>query len=492
MKKILSLLLGGLFIPYNIHAQEYLSKSLFSWICEDYKDMKSTFPPSLDCNTYQHGDWVLIFEDEFNGVELNTEKWYPCEDGWNRRHGSELQYYNDPNISTNNGYLYLTARREPGYYNIIDFDSNGDPFDTSIFFDYTSGWIQTKTQFKYGLFEIRCKIPNGDGFWPAFWLFGNNQEIDIFEFKGEDTKICHQNIHRWHGEESDQCPSSDKADDSYSNEFHTFSLEWDEFKLIYRIDGRISRILYHYWTLLGQPIDECYLFHPHTIYRKTNLFPSKPMSVILNLAISSGTYGNPPNSNTPFPSSFEIDYIRIFKKANPNHDLTITESTNRDIYNTSRIISLKSDSEDFIIDSGQSLYLYATEEVVFEPEFEIKEGAALEAGIIESSRTSSLNNINPYFVEESSQEKNACYSDNDSIFFTISPNPTQGSFSILLMDNHPSYNLLYITDITGHILNYITVGNQNEFLVNLHLPKGIYLVWAENNYIRHSMQLIVQ
>lgn len=158
---------------------------------KDFKDMKSTFPPSLDCNTYQHGDWVLVFEDEFNGSELNTEEWYTCEDGWNRRHGSELQYYNDPNITTNSGYLYLTAKREPGYYNITDFDSADNSFDTSIYFEYTSGWTQTKTQFRYGLFEIRCRIPEGDGFWPAFWFFGNNQEIN--ELSREEREYSSEN-----------------------------------------------------------------------------------------------------------------------------------------------------------------------------------------------------------------------------------------------------------------------------------------------------------
>lgn len=491
-KKKLLLILGVFGLPFEIYSQEQPSKGFFDQVCEDYKDMKSTFPPSLDCNTYQHGDWVLVFEDEFNGSELNTEKWYTCEDGWNRRHGSELQYYNDPNITTNSGYLYLTAKREPGYYNITDFDSADNSFDTSVFFEYTSGWTQTKMQFRYGLFEIRCRIPEGDGFWPAFWFFGNNQEIDVFEFCGEKPKKCNQNIHHWHGEESDQCPSSDEADDSYSEKFHTFSLEWDEFRLIYRIDGRITRVVYHFWTLLGQPIDECYLFHPHTIYRETKLFPSEPMPIILNLAISSGSYCNPPNSNTPFPSTFEIDYIRVYKKNNPNYDLAITESNNIESYNIGRNISLESNNGNLIIDSNQHLFLYATNEIVFGPEIEIKEGATLEASIINPSRISPQHDTLSFPENELSQEEREYSSENDSIFFTITPNPSQGNFSILLKENHPSYNRLYISDLSGHIFHYITVGNQKEFPVNLYLPKGLYLVWAENHKTRHSLQLIIQ
>lgn len=47
-----------------------------------------------------------------------------------------------------------------------------------------SGWSQL-----YGYFEIRAKLPDAPGFWPAFWLIGVNpnantgtSEIDVFEY----------------------------------------------------------------------------------------------------------------------------------------------------------------------------------------------------------------------------------------------------------------------------------------------------------------------
>ena len=52
---------------------------------------------------------------------------------------------------------------------------------------YSTGWIDTSDSFniKYGYFEISCKIPKGEGYWPAFWLASNHSwppEIDMFEF----------------------------------------------------------------------------------------------------------------------------------------------------------------------------------------------------------------------------------------------------------------------------------------------------------------------
>jgi hypothetical protein len=62
--------------------------------------------------------WAYSGGDEFNGTELDNTKWYTCEDGWNREHGNELQYYLDNNIVLDNGILKLIAKEEPGYYDV--------------------------------------------------------------------------------------------------------------------------------------------------------------------------------------------------------------------------------------------------------------------------------------------------------------------------------------------------------------------------------------
>lgn len=55
---------------------------------------------------------------------------------------------------------------------------------------YYSGNIESLEKFRFGYFEIRCKLPVHPGSCAAFWLFGNSQityeEIDIFEYSKDD------------------------------------------------------------------------------------------------------------------------------------------------------------------------------------------------------------------------------------------------------------------------------------------------------------------
>ncbi len=46
------------------------------------------------CNsTNEHGEWLLVFEDQFNGEKLDTSYWYTCEGGWDSIRPKELQCY---------------------------------------------------------------------------------------------------------------------------------------------------------------------------------------------------------------------------------------------------------------------------------------------------------------------------------------------------------------------------------------------------------------
>ena len=38
--------------------------------------------------------------------------------------------------------------------------------------------------------------------------------------------------------------------------------------------------------------------------------PSEPMYLVMNLAVG-GAYPGPPDSRTPLPATFEIDYVRM-------------------------------------------------------------------------------------------------------------------------------------------------------------------------------------
>ncbi|MCA9795236.1 MAG: glycoside hydrolase family 16 protein, partial [Candidatus Eremiobacteraeota bacterium] len=114
-------------------------------------------------------EWKMTWHDEFNGPDGSA----PDPDHWTYAVGGngfgnhELQTYtNRPeNVVVEDGDLVITAREE---------DYTGPD---GIPRDYTSGRLYTREHFtqRYGRFEARIKVPEGQGMWPAFWMLGANR-----------------------------------------------------------------------------------------------------------------------------------------------------------------------------------------------------------------------------------------------------------------------------------------------------------------------------
>lgn len=228
------------------------------------------FNDTYTCETYD--DWVLVFEDSFNGTSLDTEKWTSLGD-----HGQSWYCDDDPSYNTihtegtnheiSNGKLKLIAREDPGYRNVVPhwdpdrtLTCDGDPYGiNNRHFDYTTGWIRSKQKFIHGKFEIRCKVPSIDDLWPAFWLYGEcAQEIDVFEFMHGNYKVTYS-YHRVPGCSGDDlhCIYDDLRTTNFSNLQHTFAVEWDDKKLTWSIDGTPVYSRSRYYTGNGQEEDLC-------------------------------------------------------------------------------------------------------------------------------------------------------------------------------------------------------------------------------------------
>lgn len=276
---------------------------------------------TIDSTPLKNNDsynWTLLYEESFDNPSLDSNAWLTCPNGWQRHHGHELQYYLDENIIIRNGVLHLTVKQQPGDYKIYDVDAAGNPITSTRHFDYTSGWIQSRDKYQYGKFEVRCKVPQGRGLWPAFWFFGTHNEIDVFEFRGDQPRRPQLNTHYW-------CSQKTRIDSSsiprrridYSKDFHTYSLEWDKCKMVFRIDDEIVRIDYKYKNAQGVYIDSIEQLTPGQ-YWQNPLFPEEEVTLILNLALSQEGGGirraHAPNANTILPASLDIDYVKIYQK----------------------------------------------------------------------------------------------------------------------------------------------------------------------------------
>jgi beta-glucanase (GH16 family) len=228
--------------------------------------------------------WSLSFDDEFDGLSLDTTKWHPHDHFCGVRN-DELQAYMPENITVANGLC-----REKCEKRTVNYGYCGQP---SIVKDYASAMMVTMDKFdqKFGYFEMRCKIPKGKGLWPAFWLLPYNKwppEIDILEILcHEPNKIYMTNHYTVNGQHQSKGGAWTGSD--FSADFHTFGVEWDSSKIVWYVDG-VER------------------------FRSTSGVPAEPFFILVNLALG-GAWPGAPDSTTILPAYFDIDWVRVYKKA---------------------------------------------------------------------------------------------------------------------------------------------------------------------------------
>src|SRR3546814_9664832 len=150
--------------------------------------MKLLIPLILLCApVFGQETYHLVWADEFNQAgAVNAANWQ-FERSFVRN--LEDQWYQEENAFCENGLLIIEARKEkkpnPSYRKGSDHWGRSRPT-----IEYTSASINTrgKHSWQYGRFEMRARIPVGQGLWPAFWTLGvkgewpSNGEIDIMEY----------------------------------------------------------------------------------------------------------------------------------------------------------------------------------------------------------------------------------------------------------------------------------------------------------------------
>jgi beta-glucanase (GH16 family) len=246
------------------------------------------------------GNWFLLFADEFDAPELDAGKWVTCywwdAGGCTIGTNHELQWYQPDDVLMDNGLLRLRAQERP-------FTTTNN-----ITYNYTSGMITTGRQtndksvparfaFQYGYAEIRARVPQGKGLWPAFWLLpvdhNSKPEIDVMEILGDATQTVHMNFHFLDVDNNKDKVGQDWVGPDFADGWHTFGVDWQPDEIIWYVDG-VER-----WR-----------------YEDTRYIPAEPMYLLLNLAVG-GDWPGPPDNNTAFPSHYEIDYVRVWRKAGP-------------------------------------------------------------------------------------------------------------------------------------------------------------------------------
>lgn len=237
--------------------------------------------------------YTLVWQDEFNGTTLSSDWTHEIGTGNNGWGNNELQYYKAENTEVKDGYLVITAKREP---------FNGQQYTSSRII--TSG----KQSFKYGRIDIRAVLPQGKGMWPALWMLGDsfwNQgwpncgEIDIMEMVGGDRPtegddFVHGTIHWDNNNQYAKTGGSNQLSNGiFADEFHVFSIIWDDTEIRWYRDD----IKYYEVDITSSAMSE---FHQNFFF-------------IFNVAVG-GNWPGSPNATTQFPQFMAVDYVRVFQK----------------------------------------------------------------------------------------------------------------------------------------------------------------------------------
>lgn len=223
--------------------------------------------------------WIPTFSDEFDEAELEFPKW-SVHDPWGHARNRESQAWVPGAVQLQDGNARIAARRENARF---DGETR----------EYTSGIITTYGSFAqmYGRFEIRCRIAAGRGFETKFWLLpipkGEVPSIDVLEAIGSEPSKAHF-ANRWGDEKTERSYTGSWNTPDLSKDFHIFAVEWDKDKIVWFVDGKER-------------------------FRSVDGVPHQPMYLVASLAVG-GTEAKWPDSTTPFPAFFDIDYVRVFQR----------------------------------------------------------------------------------------------------------------------------------------------------------------------------------
>lgn len=258
--------------------------------------------------------------DEFNTQNLDEGKW---TNGlpWSRVIMSQDLAFINENVHQQDGLINFIALKKDSDYVLKSWEIDSaylkknklDLKENKFSVKYTAGCIVSKEKYHYGLYELRFKVEQGKGVWPAFWFYGGNknEEIDGFELKCERNNHIHVDTH---------CPYG--CDNGYKNKlglntnwggwlpvsnylhngFNVMTLEWEPFGLT--------------WYINGYPL----------AYFKGNF--SNPMNLYLNTSVAKdgGAFKPGPDEKTKWPNNYYVDYFRAWNKISEGKEIILTKN----------------------------------------------------------------------------------------------------------------------------------------------------------------------
>jgi len=282
--------------------QKTTKKSNSSGSSDTSKTPSPSVTPAPTGSTNPNQEWHLVWSDEFDGPEINMNNW-SYDDPTNGRWNKEIQSYTQNNAYIKDGSLIIEARKED------ITEPSGETYNYSSAKLITKG----KQSWKYGKFEIRAKMPIGQGIWPAIWMMPEDEpfygtwpkcgEIDIMEFLGHEPNKIYGTIHFGEPHKESQGTYLLPEGQSFSDDYHVYSIEWEPGEIRWYIDGE----LYH-------TANDWYSRDPYLADDYTYPAPfDQNFFLIMNISVG-GTWPGYPDETTVFPQQMAVDYVRVYQK----------------------------------------------------------------------------------------------------------------------------------------------------------------------------------
>ncbi|MBD8078580.1 discoidin domain-containing protein [Cellulosimicrobium arenosum] len=280
----------------RVHMNDRSSAYGYSlWEFQVYGTGGSATTPPADPADPDFDDLELVWNDEFDapaGSPADSSRWH-IDSGFPQNGEQQVYTESGNGFHDGQGNFVIEARRE---------SVEGREF--------TSHRMNTSTALntQYGRFEARIKIPEGQGFWPAFWMMGSdflegrpwpyNGEIDIMENVGLDPYTSHSTLHApsYWGAGGHGGPATLPSGAKLTEDFHVWAAEWDSDGIQFSLDG----------------VDTFYASKEVVESTRGPWVYDHDFYLILNLAVG-GDWPGPPDASTPFPARMLVDYVRVYE-----------------------------------------------------------------------------------------------------------------------------------------------------------------------------------
>lgn len=246
------------------------------------KELKKT----LKC---EREGWQLVWHDEFDGKKLSDE-WTRIPRFKNPSEWNKFMSSHDKLYKVKGGVLTL-------YGLVNDFL----PEDTAHFLTggvYTKG----KVYFQRGRIDIRLKMDDASGAWPAAWLLPEGRwpddgEIDIMERLNSDD-FAHQTIHS-------KITEYDHEKRKTQNWHHTAPIRKGDWN-VYSVELYEDSVSF----IINDKLTFTYRREPE---HGPQQFPyDRPMYLLLDMQLGGDWVGRINPKELPY--RYQIDYVRFYKK----------------------------------------------------------------------------------------------------------------------------------------------------------------------------------